>query len=339
MSPGPDPIAVLGERHPVLRPSRFWEDFNRKNRDQLSRFGVGNVKRHQALNYFTWAFGVEDQLSFLRRNLDSGEVLRALLGGTGWVSPWRQVNWGPRARWRYCVFVRMLWEYARSRDRWGILDLEEPTFGNPLPVVSGGRLISQDLANSALEISCMLEAFEQQGVHGRAPSRVIELGAGYGRTAWAWLRRFPGVRYVIVDVPPALLISQEYLSSVLPDRKIFPAQPWETYDAVKGDLESADISFLLPSQALLLPDDFAELFFTISTLGEMTMDQIRLYFDLIDRVTRGIFYNKQWKVSENTFDELVVREEDYPTPAHWESVYRRTAPVQTRFFESAFWIE
>ena len=44
--------------------------------------------------------------------------------------------------------------------------------------------------------------------------RVIELGAGHGRVANVILHAVANVQVVIVDIPPALYVSQWYLSNL-----------------------------------------------------------------------------------------------------------------------------
>jgi len=50
----------------------------------------------------------------------------------------------------------------------------------------------------------------------------------------------------------------------------------------------------------------------------------------------GYFYTKQWERSENPYDRVVIRREDYPIPAGWEPVFLRRPLVQTRFFEALY---
>jgi hypothetical protein len=327
----------LGEDHPILKPSQFWQEWNLRNAEQLVEFGFQNFKQHQALNYFTWMphdRSVRDQFTFLRSRLSLLEQLRALPFYPSWLRPWWQVGWRMPMRIRYCALVRLLWQYAERFGDAQVLALGEPWMGNPLRVDRSGR-VSQDLANTSLEVASIVEGWNQVGDQA-GPTRILELGAGYGRTAWGLIGRYPRARYVIVDFPPALLLSETYLSRMLPNKKVFKARKWTDFSEVKEELEAADIAFLLPSQALKLPDHFVQLFLTISSLGEMRMDQIRLYLELASRITTHLFYFKQWKVSVNKPDAIVINEDDYPIAAHWRRLFQRTAPVQTQFFEAAY---
>jgi hypothetical protein len=67
----------------------------------------------------------------------------------------------------------------------------------------------------------------------------------------------------------------------------------------------------------------------------MRLEQIRYYFTQIRRLVRdrGWFYLKQWKESHIPFENIVIRQEEYPL-AEWQVLFARDAMVQTRFFEA-----
>src|SRR6185369_13839451 len=105
---------------------------------------------------------------------------------------WEGVPWSRSDRWLYTFAVRLLWQYAAGHDPLGVLRLAEPAIGGPLPVRWRGRLISQDLANGALEAEAIGRALA-----GETPRSIVEVGAGYGRTAYVLLSLFPGATYTI----------------------------------------------------------------------------------------------------------------------------------------------
>lgn len=325
-------VAALRRGDAVFHPSKFWEMLNAQNVEQLRAQGVDNLKRTLAQNYFTWNVGYFDsQFRSLLRRLrpaDWAAVFRAARPADPTV---------PASRHRQAqlaLFTQMLWRYTCRKDADGLLrNIPEPEYGNPPDIRLGGRLISQDLANSVLEYYSMREHWTPSVDHR---DTVCELGAGYGRNAYVVLKAHPNVRYVVVDVPPALYVSQTYLTTVLPDRRAFKFRDFTDYQEVREELEQADVAFLLPHQAQLLPDDFARLFVNISSLHEMTSDQIQHYLLLIGRLTSGFFYTKQWKVSRNTADGFTIRAGEYPIPTGWRTLYHRQAAVQSEFFEAMY---
>ena len=233
----------------------------------------------------------------------------------------------------YNMLTNLLWDYVQKHDSAGLLDqLEEPTTGNPPEIFRNGRLISQDLANSLIEYNAILHP----ALDKREVRTILELGPGYGRTAYVFLKLQPRCRYVLVDIPPALYVAQRYLSGLFPDRKVFPFRHFDDFESVRSEFDAADIVFLTPNQIELMPDRSVDLFINISSLHEMRMDQIRHYFGQIDRLTRRYFYYKQWKETTVPFENETIRESDYPIPAGWQLVYRQQCAVQHKFFEALY---
>jgi putative sugar O-methyltransferase len=311
-------------------PSSAWQVLGFKNYNQLLRDGYSNFKRTIGLSYFNFLVQSGDpQIAFLEANLEAG-VRERCEREAGAQPDDPTFVWHDQRAYRY--FVLMLWEYARKVDRLGLLDrLHEPVEGNPLLVDAGGRKVSQDLSNSVLEYYSMAER-----VDFAACQRTLEIGGGYGRDAYVILQLNPQIQHTVVDIPPALWIAQRYLSSVFPERRVFAVRDFRCYEEVAEEMQKASIVFLLPHQLELLPDKHIDLSMNISSFGEMHQAQINSYFRTLERLTRGYFYMKQWKVSQNAFDALSLTEKSYPVPAAWRQVYTRTSAVQTAFFESLY---
>lgn len=165
-------------------PSRFWQELSEQHRGELAAHGADTFKRHVAFRHFTWRWHLRslwksEQARFLLTHSRPGDLWRAFsesmdVGDEAWSG----VDWSRSDRRAYVVAVRLLWAYAERRGDSEVIDLPEPLQGLPLPVSFRGRLISQDLANSALETAAIARA-----VGGTAPRRILEMGAGYGRTA------------------------------------------------------------------------------------------------------------------------------------------------------------
>jgi len=311
-----------------VKPSKYWVELNRKNIEQLERMGYENFKQTLALNYFTFIVPRGDsQVAFLESNLPRGSVIKAALR-TAWLKLHPFFTYRQSIDYNYLTYL--LWEYAEATTKL-LKGLDEPREGNPPELHLGGKLISQDLANAALEFWSIASRVEMSSINS-----VLELGGGYGRTAYVFLKLMPQVKYIMVDIPPALYVAERYLPSVLPDRTVFRYRPFKDYGEVKQDFENAEIAFLLPSQLELLPDDSADLSINISSLHEMKPEQIRYYLKEISRLTKLYFYMKEWKVSKIPFENVIVKEEDYAIPEGWQQLYWRTCKVQTLFFEALF---
>jgi putative sugar O-methyltransferase len=314
-----------------ILPSRYWEELNRKNLQQLADSKYDNFKRTLARNYFTWIVNpLNKQIRFLMG--EAGVWQSIAIVASAVCSP-RHDLMKRRHTIYYNMLTNLLWAYVEKNDANGLLDrLSEPKEGNPPQVMRNGRLISQDLANSLLEYEAILHPeLDQQEVR-----TILELGPGYGRTAYVFLTLQPGCRYILVDIPPALYVAQRYLSSVFGERNIFEFRPFHDFAAVKREFEDAEVIFLTPNQIELLPDKSVDLFINISSLHEMRMDQIRYYFQEIERLTRRYFYFKQWQETTVPYENETIKEADYPVGKDWSLIYRRQCKVQSKFFEALY---
>lgn len=323
------------ERAPdVTRPSAFWEGWNAQHIERLAADGFVNFKRTLTHNYFTWSprspwheqFRVV-ALDCVKRRTARSALRSRLVDVDASTSMRLRLQ-----RRTHAVYLALLWEYVRARDPRELLgELDEPELGRPVTIRHRGRTVSEDLCNSVLEVASMLDRPEAE-----VPRSVIELGGGYGRVAWVLLEAFPGIRYVVVDIPPALAVAQEYLTQLFPDRRTFRFRSFTDPGSVRDELQRAEIAFLTPNQLDLLPPLDADLFVNISSLHEMRPDQIAHYFHAIDRHCSGHFYTKQWKRSVNASDAVVIEQANYPVPGHWRTVYSRTHPLQIQFFEALY---
>lgn len=298
--------------------SRFWEKLAAEHAQLLVDHGVGTVKRKQALRYFTWrwrprAIARSEQLRFLLSHTPRG-VWPAVLREPMELSDeaWAGSEFSPAERRLTVIATRIVWAYAERQGDPAILRLPEPEPGAPLPVGFRGRLISQDLANSSLECEAMSRA-----LRGAEPRNILEIGGGYGRSAYALLSRYPRATYTIIDIEPARTISAWYLSELF---------------------GSGRVRFLSPDEAAGLEAGSIDLALSISSLHEMTWPQVGSYLEVVDRAVApgGIVYLKQWTSWRNPDDDIELRFDAYPFPTRWRSVLYGPAPVQTHFTQGAW---
>jgi putative sugar O-methyltransferase len=312
---------------PLYRPSRFWEGLNREHLAALgSRDGFAHFKRTLNEQYFQFGF-----YAFPR-------AFPALLAQ--WARRpdprFLAARFELPVRARYASLLApsiALYAQAVASLRGGDLlwELDEPALGDPVVVRWGARRTTQDLAHSVEEHLAVRNALPD-----RSFERVAELGAGYGRLAWVWLRARPSTRYVIVDIPPALYVSQRYLTSVLPDVPAFRYRPFARYADVASELERSRLAFLLPHQLALLPEGYFDLFLTISTIHEMRPEQIANYLRLVDEKCAGAFYLKQWRRWRNPVDDVVIARDRYAMPSRWRLAFDRRPLLPREFFEALY---
>ena len=312
----------------LYRPSQFWQFFATYHALQLDIWTVENFKRTVNNGYYQWS----REVAFITQTIAIEKLLS---------SPAPELSTGEKPekfskkKWRlYLQFLAALFQYARETDTHGLCDkVTESEFGNPIGASLNGRLVTQDLCNSIIEVNTILDA---ASLDTSKPFRVMELGAGHGRVMFTILKAFPHAQIAIVDIPPALFVSQWYLTNTFPGLKAFKWRAFRNYEDIKSEFEGASIAFLSPEQIELIPDKCADLFVNISSLHEMMMPQIQNWFSHIDRVCRGYFYTKQIKEYPNLIDNITVRESDYPVNPRWQETLKRTNPIFPIFFEGVY---
>ena len=312
--------------------SKYWGWLNIKNIQQLSDFGYTNFKQTVARNYFTWVEALGG--SYL-----SDVYLRTLLTNLDRLSlqiPLQEImkkhdQFTLMESVQYNLATALLLEHVKRRmgsPQWEIL--EEPLEGNPPYITLSNRRITQDVLNSTLEYLSLAGVCDLSRV-----SRILELGAGSGRTSFCLMRSLPEAKYVVVDIPPALFISQTYLSNAFPERRVFRFRPFKSLNEVETEFQMADLAFLMPHQIGLLTPKSVDLFLAIDCLHEMTREQMETYFGHVDRLSR-LFYYKCWHEARVRFDDIVYTNKDYPVRRHWTELFNRPCEVPSAYFEACY---
>lgn len=322
-------------------PSPFWKDLNETQIQQLEEHGLEQFKRTVNMRYFNWDLKgiLAHQLLPVLRDWASApdlSVLSRMTAGDssmpGQKAPFLSALSRPAMNRAYATYVMLLKHYVAKRDPRKLFEtIGEPTVGNPLFVDDDGMRVSQDICNSIHEFYAATKGVDVSG-----PLNVVELGAGYGRLGFVFLNALKNCTYTVIDIPPALYVSQSYLSEVFPEAKVFAFRPFNSYAEIKDEFEAARIRFVAAHQIKLLPDKSADLFLNISSLHEMTMEQIEFYLKQIDRLTRSYFYMKQWRTSRSVDNGFRIKESEYPIPAGWSAVYQERHPLQRMFFHALY---
>lgn len=329
-------IDFVGRGPQIYQPGPFWVELGRAHIEVLSAQGFENFKRTINIRYFDWR-----PLGILRHQFLA--VAREWARRPTWSvfgARFREpAPFNPIAGWIYRVYVGMYSDVLRRQDPLDLLStIDESDVGRPFTVEYRGARLSQDLCNSVHELYS-IHGFD---VDAAQPVDICELGAGYGRLAYVSLRAMPASTYCIVDIPPSLYLSQRYLSEMFPEMKVFRFRPFERYEDVRDEFEAARIRFLAPSQIELLPPKIFDRFINISSLHEMTREQVENYFRHMDRLCRGRVYSKQF-ISHRAKARTSIRRErsvfqdgEYPVPASWRVVYHRVHPIQRLFFDALY---
>ena len=330
----------------IYHASKFWEKLNQLNIEWLKSDGLDNFKRTVNNNYFNWMVNTKSDYFlnvarpfFAKARRHPSKLLSLITTNIGemhhrtYVTTSTQTTYFQRKI--YALYLLFLFEFVRDHDEFGLFDkLEEPIVGNPIVVEKRGKRISQDISNSYMEYSYIRHAL---GNNFPKVKIIAEIGGGYGRLSYLFhlLHQGEGVKIILIDLPPALLVAQWYLRKVFPETKAMTYRNFSSFSEIKKDFEESSICFLLPHQLELLPEGTIDLLINVSSLQEMSREQINHYYELIDQKTQ-YYYTKQWVLWENPEDKISVPAVIYPTRPGWELLKARINPVHTEFFEAMF---
>jgi len=330
-------IGEINRSDSVFFPSSYWDDLNKQNLDMLEAGGLANFKRTLSQNYFNWLVTSPRHPLFrhafkewchhpdalpLTTNLAEADGLR-ITTGTGQ----RALALSALRLNFYRLYVCFVWGIMCRHDHHRFRDLlQEPSVGNPLRVMRGQRLLSQDLASSILE--CNILANITAGI---SRPRIAEVGAGYGRLAYAYVQSQPG-QYFVFDIPPALGVAQWYLEQTLGVDRVFQFRHFDRLTDVDSEIRAASVVMLTPNQMQQFPDGYFDVALSISTLPEMRQDQVDLYLKEFQRLSRGHIFLKQWKAWRNPTDGTDLTAESYRLAPQWRVTLDRTDPVVPTFF-------
>jgi putative sugar O-methyltransferase len=147
-----------------------------------------------------------------------------------------------------------------SDENWKRLRrIENRDIGDPITITYDGEQVCMDYLLSVLELGFIAGNVELDG------SRVLEIGAGYGRTCHTVLSNHDLREYHIIDLPSSLKLSSGYLRSVLPEEQ-FARIHFTPIDEV--DTRYADSAF--------------DVSLNINSFAEMNEGTIDAYLALID---------------------------------------------------------
>jgi putative sugar O-methyltransferase len=330
----------------IYHASKFWEKLNKLNIEWLKTDGLDNFKRTVNNNYFNWmvqtrsvSFRNVARPFFAKAKRHPSKLLSLISTNVGemyhrtCVSTSTQTTYFQRRI--YALYLLFLYEYVKDNDEFGLFaKLEEPMVGNPIVIEKGCKRISQDISNSYMEYSYIRHAL---GNDFPKVKTVAEIGGGYGRLGYLFhlLHQGEGVKIVLIDLPPAMLVAHWYLRKVFPKARTMGYRNFSSFSEIEEEFKLSPICFLLPHQLELLPEGTIDLLINVSSLQEMSRNQINRYYELVDEKAH-YFYSKQWVWWENSVDKISVPAVIYPTRPDWELVNARLNPIHTEFFEAIF---
>ncbi len=138
--------------------------------------------------------------------------------------------------------------------------------GNPITVRCNGEEICLDYLQAALELE-----FLEKHLHMADVQSILEIGAGYGRTAHVIVSNHTIEEYYIVDLDNCLQLSRSYLQKVL------------------NGAQFSKIHFVSIDNTDLIFNHSFNLCINIDSFGEMDVETVGYYLDYIDEHCKYLY--------------------------------------------------
>ena len=199
----------------------------------------------------------------------------------------------------------------------------------------GEKLITQQLLISLLEYG----KIKSLAKNAKKPLKILELGAGYGRTANMILSLEPQAKYVISDLPPSLYFSLKNLREFFKDRKIKICVVVNSQKEMMEALDNNDILFVLPHQLNLFNKKVFDISISIGNLCEMEKSQIKNYMKIFENISKFLYF-KVWEVSGLPYSFYqyysVHKKKDYEIKENWKEHFKNKCLMPNNQFELGY---
>jgi len=168
---------------------------------------------------------------------------------------------------------------------------------------------------------------------------ILELGAGYGRTANMVMSLSEDVKYVIADLPPAIYFSKKNLKNSFPNKKISSAFEINSKKEMMNAFTNNDILFIFPHQINLFENKTFDISVSIGCLNEMEKKQIKNYMQSFENLS-NFLYIKAWENSGLPYSfykyHSVHKKSDYSIKENWKEHFKNRCAVPSNVFELGY---
>ena len=171
------------------------------------------------------------------------------------------------------------------------------------------------------------------------PLNILELGAGYGRTANMILSLSKDVKYVIADLPPAVFFAKKNLSNSFPNKKIASAFGITDKSEMMKAFKENDILFVFPHQINLFKKKSFDVSLAIGCLCEMEKAQIINYMKIFENYSNFLYF-RVWEYSGLPYSFYkyysIHKKSDYSIKESWIEHFKDRSIIPSNQFEAGY---
>ena len=133
-------------------------------------------------------------------------------------------------------------------DRERLRHIRNRNIGNPITVRHEGDEIDMDYLRAVQEVGFLADRVQLGG------ARIVEIGAGYGRTCHALIANYDVAEYHIVEQEGSLRLARAYLRAVLEPAQFAKVSFHTAADAAKAFPHDVDLAINIDSFACMEPE-------------------------------------------------------------------------------------
>jgi SAM-dependent methyltransferase len=198
-----------------------------------------------------------------------------------------------------------------------------------------GKFFSQNMIISLQEYEKIYELTKSV----KEPLKILELGAGYGRTANMILSLEEGIKYVIADLPLSVHFSYNNLKASFPNKKIVNGFNINNNEDMMKAFQRNDVLFIFPHQLKFFKNKTFDLTISIGNLCEMEKKQIVHYMNVYENISKFL-YIKVWEISGLPFSFYTYydakKKSDYAIKDHWKEHFNRSCFMPSNIYEMGY---
>jgi putative sugar O-methyltransferase len=299
-----DMLADAEKAPAVFSPGPYWKPHADRMIGLVERHGIEKFRALQDKALMAFATGNQFKPPASRALTLNDKLRRLPVVGRFSEALARDVEIGhgrarSEANYKLHVVFALLQEIAPD-----LAALDESRVGNPPMFNIYGRAFSEMFLLKLLEIALVRRHLDFDKLN-----TVIEVGGSYGLVGEILRKRYPAIRYTLVDLAPVAGFAQYYLSNVFPGD-------------VAGYEEKTDAPIRVHC-AHQLPDisGHFDLFINVASFQEMSAEQVAMYADFARTHSEAAYLNNNRKSGSNglTTDDYARMLQPMARAASWNS--------------------
>jgi putative sugar O-methyltransferase len=195
-----------------------------------------------------------------------------------------------------------LWKHFNNKKKFKDLDL--PKFGN-----LHGAIIENNFINFGAPVNQIYAKIIKNYLESKKKNTIAELGAGYGRLPYYYLKNEDNCCFIDFDLPEVLVLAAYYLIKSFPKKKYFLYGD-ESFS--KDLVSNYDLIFLPNWEIEKIQDNSIDMFINKNSLGEIDPDSAKNYISNIHRTSKYFFsINHEFMRNEFENDKYSLVNEEF----------------------------